>query len=222
MVAAWETAVDRTRAQRQLESEQRTAGLPAAIPGSMFVNMRRAWEANLGAGTTLKPSELPAKSFLEWRNAQVDDGEFVAESLAEVASQQEESAQADDTTQADFVREGSRAVLRVKRARTKSQMPNTTEQLRHKYRLLAVHWGMMCQRYPNKSWAIGYDQAMLRSHVDWLLGDEVAELRAMTPSGHESICPAWPVVLRYELEVRNSLRSHAPAQHVRSNLGHSV
>ena len=153
-------------------------------------------------GSSLKPSELPAKSFLEWRIAQVDDGEFTAESLAEVASQQEEASQADDTTQADLVREGSRAVLRVKRMRVKSTMPATTEQLRHKYRLLAVHWGMLCQRYPNKSWAIGYQQSMLRSHVDWLLGDDVAELKAMTPAGHESICPAWPVVLRYELEVR--------------------
>ena len=142
-------------------------------------------------------SELPTKSFLEWRNAQVADGEFTAESLAEVASQQEESAQTDDTTQA-----GSRAVLRVKRMKTKSTMPNTTEQLRHKYRLLVVHWGMMCQRYPNKPWAVGYEPSMLRSHVDWLLGDEVAELRAMTPSGQESICPAWPAVLRCELEVR--------------------
>ena len=78
--------------------------------------MRKAWEANTGA---LKPSELPAESFLEWRSAQVDDGKFAAESLAEVASQQEESAQTDDTTQADFVREGSRAVLRAKRTKTK-------------------------------------------------------------------------------------------------------
>ena len=43
---------------------------------------------------------------------------------------------------------------------------------------------------------------MLRSHVDWLLGDEVAKLRAMTPSGHESISLAWPVVLRNDLGVR--------------------
>ena len=84
-------------------------------------------------GSSLKPSELPAKSFLEWRIAQVDEWEFTAESLAEVASQQEEASQTDDTTQADFVREGSRAVLHVKRMRVQSTMPATTEQLRHKY-----------------------------------------------------------------------------------------
>ena len=59
-------------------------------------------------GSTLKPLELPAKS--QWRNAQVDDGEFTAESLAEVANHQEESAQMD---------EGSRAVPRVRRMKTK-------------------------------------------------------------------------------------------------------
>ena len=103
-------------------------------------------------------------------------------------------------------------MLRLKRMRAKSTMPTTTEQLRHKYRVLAVHWGMMCQRYPNKSWAIGYEQSMLRSHVDWLLGEDVAELSAMTPSGHESICPAWPVVLRYELEVRKKSTEHERSQ----------
>ena len=33
VVAAWEAAVERTSTQRQLDAEQRTAGLPAAIPG---------------------------------------------------------------------------------------------------------------------------------------------------------------------------------------------
>ena len=75
VVCAWEAAVSRTTTQRTLEAEQRTAGLPAVIPGGMFVTMRRAWEAHLEPGQTLPLSELPAKSFLEWRNAQVDDGE---------------------------------------------------------------------------------------------------------------------------------------------------
>ena len=116
----------------------------------------------------------------------MDDGEFTRESLAEVASQQEESAQTDDTTQADFVPEGSRAVLRFYRMQPRSTMPATTQQLRHKFRLLTIHWSMMmCQRYSNKSWAVGHDQAMLRTHADWLLGHEVAELKAMTLSGPE-------------------------------------
>ena len=202
VVAAWEAAVVRTSAQRALEAEQRSAGLPAVIPGGTFVTMRKAWETQLEKGQTLSPAELPAKSFLEWRNAQVDDGEFLTESLAEVASQQEEGAQTEDSTHADFVREGSKAVIRVRRARARSVMPQTTEQLRHKYRLLAVHWGVLSQRYPNKHWSREYDPATLRSHVDWLLGDNVAELRAVTPSGEESVSPAWSVIVRYELEVR--------------------
>ena len=201
VVCAWEAAVGRTTAQRNLEVERRTAGLPAVIPGGMFVTMRRAWESHLEPGQTLSLSELPAKSFLEWRNAQVDDGEFLTESLADVASQQEESALAEDTT-ADFVREGSKAVVRMRRVRARSAMPQTTEQLRHKYRLLAVHCGMMCQRYPNKHWARNYDPAHFRNHVDWLLGDSVAQIKAVTATGQESVSPAWPVVLRYGLELR--------------------
>ena len=59
--------------------------------------------------------------------------------LADIASLQEEGALAEEST-ADFVREGSKAVVRMRRVRARSAMPQTTEQLRHKYRLLAVHW----------------------------------------------------------------------------------
>ena len=201
VVCAWEAAVARTTAQRNLEAEQKTAGLSAAIPGGMFVTMRRAWESHLEPGQTLSLSELPAKSFREWRIAQVDDGEFLTESLADVASQHEEGALTEETT-ADFVREGSKAVVRMRRIRARSAMPQTTEQLRHKYRLLAVHWGMMSQRYPNKHWARNFDPAHFRNHVDWLLGDSVAQLKAVTATGQESVSPAWPAVLRYELELR--------------------
>ena len=42
------------------------------------MTVRRAWEANFEPGQTLSPTELPANSFLEWRNVQVDDGEFLS------------------------------------------------------------------------------------------------------------------------------------------------
>ena len=64
----------------------------------------------------------------------------------------------------------------------------------------------LCQRYSNKTWAEGYEQTLLRNHGDWPLGEEVAELKTPTPSGEESISPAWPVVLRYKLEVRKGAR----------------
>ena len=152
VVAAWEASQTRTRALQTQAAEEGSAGLPASITGGAFIAARRAWEenpaSNLATGQSLSASELPAKSYLEWRFAQVDDGEFLAEALAEVVSQQEESQQVDDTTQADFVQQGNKAVVRLRRARAK--MPATTEQLRHKYRLMAVHWGMVCSIYTNK------------------------------------------------------------------------
>ena len=206
VVAAWEAAQTRTRALQTQEAEERSAGLPASITGGAFIAARRAWEenpaANLAMGQSLSAAELPAKSYLEWRFAQVDDGEFLAEALAEVASQQEEAQQVDDTTQADFVQQGNKAVMRLRRARAKSAMPITTEQLRHKYRLMAVHWGMFTTRYPNKSWAAKYSPQTFRDRVDWLLGENVAELKAVNPQGNESVRPTWSVVLRYELELR--------------------
>ena len=126
VLAAWEAAQERTKTQRTKNAEERSAGLPATIPGGAFIAMRRAWEespaANLSPGQTLKASELPAKSFLEWRYSQVEDGEFLTESVAEVASQAEEAQQTEELTHAD--------VVRMRRSRVRRQMP-TTEQLRH-------------------------------------------------------------------------------------------
>ena len=117
--------------------------------------MRRAWEespvANLSPGQTHKASEISAKSFLEWRYSQVEDGKFLTESLAEVTSQAEEAQQTEELTHADVEQQGGKAVIHMRRSRVRSQMPATTEQLRHKYRLLAVQWGMLCARYPNKA-----------------------------------------------------------------------
>ena len=132
--------------------------------------MRRAWEeslsSNLQPGQTLKASELSAKSYLEWRDAQADDGEFLTESLAEFTSQAEEAQQTMEVTQADVVQQGNKAVIQMSRSRVPSQMPTTTEELRHKYPLLAVHWGMLAARYPNKTWAARYQPSAVRDHVD--------------------------------------------------------
>ena len=186
----------RTRALQTQAAEERSAGLPASIAGGALIAARRAWEkkpaSNLATGQSLSASELPAKSYLEWRFAQVDD-EFLAESLEEVVSQQEESQQVDDTTQADFVQQGNKAVVR-RRARAKSAMPASTEQLRHKYRLMAFHFRVVCSRYPSKSWAAKYSPQSFRDHVDWFLGENVADLKAVNPHGVESVRPTWSVV----------------------------
>ena len=71
VLAAWEVAQEWTKTQRTKQAEERSAGLPATIPGGAFIAMRRAWEespaANLSPGQTLKVSELPAKS--SWSGA---------------------------------------------------------------------------------------------------------------------------------------------------------
>ena len=132
MLCAWEAAVGRTTTQQNTEAEQRTARPPGSHPRRHVRHHARSLGITLEAGQTLP------LSFLEWRIAQADDGEFLTESLADVANQQEERALNEDTT-ADFVREGNKAVVRMRRVRVRSAMPQTTEQLRHKYRLLAVH-----------------------------------------------------------------------------------
>ena len=64
----------------------------------------------------------------------------------------------------------------------------------------------------NKRWARDGQPPLLSEHVDWILGDEVAGLRAVRLAGDETVSTSWLVVLRYELEVRREdmkqLHSH--------------
>ena len=187
VVCAWEAAVARTTAQRNLEAEQKTAGLPAAIPGGMFVTMRRAWESHLEPGQTLSLSELPAKSFLEWRIAQVDDGGVPHR----VSCGRRQSARRRRIDRRDYGRlnEGGEQSCGAHAADPRQERDAAD------HRTATPQVSSPCSSLgddepPNKHWARNFDLAHLRNHVDWLLGDSVAQLKTVTATGQESVYPA--------------------------------
>ena len=97
-----------------------------------------------------------------------------------------------------------------------SQMPATYEQLRHKSRVLAVHGGMICVRYTNKSWA-KYQPNVFRDHVDWLLGDDVSDFRAIAAEGRDLVKLSW--ANRSVVRAAESEGGRAKDHHVRQHVG---
>ena len=116
-------------------------------------------------------------------------------------------AATEESAQAEWVLEGTKALMRFRRTRVKSSMPTDTEQLRHKCRLLGLHWGMLCTRYPNKTWGRDHKPAVFSDHVHWLLGYEVRGLRAVSASREDSVAPSWSVVLHFELTLEQAFKA---------------
>ena len=123
-------------------------------------------------------------------HVQVDDGEFLTEPLVEVTSQAEEAQQTAEVAQADVVQQGSKAVIQMRRTRVRSQMP-----------AFALENNLR-QVLPTKRGQPPGTSRAFRDRVDWILKDDVADLRTVAAEGKESVKLSWQVVLRYELEIR--------------------
>ena len=119
----------------------------------------------------------------------MDDGEFLTEPLAEVTSHAEDAQQTAEVAQADVLQQGSKAVIQMRRTRVRSQMP--TSALENNLR----------QVLPTKRGQPGTSRGF-RDRVDWILRDDVADLRTVAAEGKESVKPSCQIVLRYELEIR--------------------
>ena len=62
--------------------------------------------------------------------------------------------------------------------------------------------GNALRQIPKQGWALNYQPAVFRDHVEWLLRNDVFDLRAAAAEGKDSVKPAWQSILRCELEIR--------------------
>ena len=90
-----------------------------------------------------------------------------------------------------------RAALRPKDA----PLPTTPEELRYRYRLMALHWETVRLKYPTKPALTGYVTEHWAQHVEWLLGEEVYEQTVKEPAHGVTYRPSWEILLEYEYEL---------------------
>ena len=141
----------------------------------------------------------PAKCYLEARVEEMNEGELRAEMLSEVASQKEELAIADPGRTMDLTATGS---LTLKRTKVKGCLPKGTEELRAKYKLMSVHWGMIKFRHQEAGFLKDYNPDAFADVLEYLLSDEVWQLRARDRTGCKVVAPSREALLGYEQEIR--------------------
>ena len=198
LTEAWSSAKGRAETQQKVDDNARAHGLPAQMLKGTYVSIRRAY---LEADTSklLRKEHTPAKCYLEARVEEMNEGELRAEMLSEVVSQKEELAIADPGWTMDLTATGS---WTLKRTKVKGCLPKGTEELRAKYKLMSVHWEMIKFRHQEAAFLKDYNPDAFADVLEYLLSDEVWQLRARDRTGCKVVAPSWEALLGYEQEIR--------------------
>ena len=202
IVAAWEATGKRISARDTEEAEQRTTGsaMPKTVPKAVYLEITRTFGR---VHRELPDKEQPAKSLVEKRFEQIEEGELIAETMKEIVTKSEESEDAFGgcTISAD-------GTLKLKRGRAESTVPAKPEELRAKLKVLSILWEFVRLKFPKKFMVVGtakdpeYSMSIWSEYADWLLGDEVYENVVHSDGGNMKYRPAWSTLLELDYQVR--------------------
>ncbi len=192
LIESWKSARNRLKAKDDEDAVARAQGRPAPLDGVEYISMRRVWERSHGEK---EDRNFPSKYYINRRLRQLEHGELRAERLTEVSSVAE-GGDDDDDRELDLVISGN--TFRATRKSVAVPLPKEgdTEMLRHRIRLMAIHWDVAVAQFSDKRAFAGYDRAVWSDHVEFLLGEQIYQYRA----GPLRI--DWGAFLNYEYEIR--------------------
>ena len=201
VMTAWEMASKRLASRQDEEAKSATlvgmsTGFAAKlVHKSEFLELGRHLEKVIGERESY---ELPAKAYYEMRLQQIEEGEWKAETLRQVLSQDEDG----DTEPWGNLTVTPGGELRARRVTKEVPLPADPEALRHRYRLMALHWEHIRMKFPSRPALVGYEPDVWALHVEWLLSPEIAKSAIRDRAHGTSISPSWELVLEYEYVLR--------------------
>ena len=90
--------------------------------------------------------------------------------------------------------------VRILRQRPKGRPPANSEELRRKLRIEQNTFAFLAAKFTGKTWLQGLTPRTWSDYVDYILGENVYQLKLPSESGDAN--PSWTVVLSYEHECR--------------------
>ncbi|MCR9077395.1 MAG: hypothetical protein NXI07_15260, partial [bacterium] len=82
--------------------------------------------------------------------------------------------------QMDIKKDGS---VHIRRGKAIAGDPLVPEDLRTRYRIMAIHWETIAMKHPEKPFARDFDMDIFSDQVEFLLGEDGWGLRALDGSG---------------------------------------
>ena len=198
---AWSTAKVQSDTKRKVDAVQKAHGEPVQLLSEDWASLMRQFKKKYGKQ---HPSKLLGQSYFEAFEEKLASGELKAETLAQVISETEEEEE-----QRKLKPEPSRhlginldASLMIQtRRRYLSAMPQNTEQLRTKYRIMSNMWLLAQMRQPGRRLYEEFNDRTWSDLLDELLSEDMFQLEQEV-AGEKMITPRWEHCLEYEYQLR--------------------
>ena len=157
LINCWEAARTRNEMQLKQQAEQKVNDLPIPISRAQHLVITSAFHHR---HRELTEKESPSPSLVEALLEQVEQGEIVAEKLS--TSMSKESSSGEPFGACKVQPDGT---IKFSKGKAESTMPNITEQLRARYKLLARAWEFVRIKLPTKTLPPGLrDDGVGRAH----------------------------------------------------------
>ena len=193
MICAWRETQRRQKRQAEVEAEMETHEWTKPIPTGDYINMRNAYMKVHGR---LEDKVTPSKEYLEKKLQELENGEFRAETMAEVVSKDEVDP---DVMIPVFDAKGS---LSVRKGASTIPLPTGPEQLRRRLSVMVNAILMLAIKHPNREEIQDVTRDLFERYKDYVLGDYVWGLSSTDLHGNQVQTPPWALVLSYEQAIR--------------------
>ena len=141
----------------------------------------------------------PAASTLELICDQVENGEFKTMMLVQFLSREDAEI---DPVGAIIDKSGS---VKIKRGYGETQEPKTSEEARQRMKVLAHAYIMVGLKYPQRAVFQNLEPQDFAHYIDYLMGDQVMNLKSEDEKGSGVSAPTLKLVLSYEHQVRKEM-----------------
>ena len=193
VVSAYQSALSRRTEICKLNGELDARQLQKPLLGSDYLVLRASFEALYGRQ---EDCNLPAKSYLERRIADLESGDFRQELLTSVVSRDLDE---DDSMVQTWDINGQ---MRLKRSVNSTSVPANPEELRKRLTVMINGLVMISLQHTNREELQGMLPSFRESYCDYLFGEYVWQFIAKDSEGNTVATPNWSLVLQYELAIR--------------------
>eukprot|EP00435_Cladocopium_sp_Y103_P008156 s2140_g2.t1 len=193
IICSWKETLTKAKRQAEVEAEMTSREWTKPIPVGDYVQLRNFFQRTVGH---VEDRVMPSKEYLEKKLQELENGEFRAETLAEVVSKDEIDP---DVLVPVFDSKGS---LTVKKGSATVPLPTGPEQLRRRLSVMQNCLLMLALKHVNREELQDLSKDVFDRYKDYVLGDFVWGLSSTDLQGQQIQTPPWNLVLSYEHAIR--------------------
>ena len=190
LIAAWVVGHQRVVDEVRVGADARALRLPVLLNRSALISLRQRFETEY---ERINDSVWPCAALIEKRLEEVEEGSFSATPLSEIISV---SASVDE----QVVIQEAGTNIRVRKQPKDIALPTTTEELRTRFKTLAITFILAKYKHGSRLWLQTTTLELWNKYVEHLLSDKIA-LYHLDREGC-SIRATWTTVLAYDLAMR--------------------